>query len=178
MSLPHAHSQTHTPPQLTEPSGPSPASPELFCGSGVGHPPPPPSCSAGAGWVIPCLPGAVLWEQGGSSPASPELFCGSRVGLRAERWPLGHLLLPCAPQSRDPPWASCSQRCGPRRCGWSGSPPLPPTASSLVRPSPSRARATEAGGVRNKGGRFCVGRRETEPRQCSHIPEKGSDFSH
>ena len=108
------------------------------------------------------------------SPASPELFCRSRVGLGAHH----HLLLPCAPQSRDPLWASCSQRCGPHQCGWSGSPPLPPTASFLVRPSPSRALATEAGGVRYKGGRFCVGRRETEPKQHSHILEKGSDFSH
>lgn len=112
------------------------------------------------------------------SPASPELFCRSRVGLGAERQPHHHLLLPCAPQSRDPLWASCSQRCGPHQCGWSGSPPLPPTASFLVRPSPSRALATEAGGVRYKGGRFCVGRRETEPKQHSHILEKGSDFSH
>ena len=127
----------------------SPASPELFCESGVGHLPPPPSCSAGAGWV---------W------------------GLSSR--PHHHLLLPCAPQSRDPLWASCSRRCGPHQCGWSGSPPLPPTASFLVRPSPSPALATEAGGVRYKGDRFCVGRRETEPRQRSHILEKGSDFSH
>ena len=53
MSVPHAHTQTHTPPQLTELSDPSPSSP---------------SCPAGAGWVIPRLPRAVLQEPGGSGP--------------------------------------------------------------------------------------------------------------
>lgn len=45
----------------------------------MGHSLPPRSCSVGAGWVIPCLPRAVLREQGGSegravatrSPAPP-----------------------------------------------------------------------------------------------------------
>lgn len=137
---------THSPTQLTEPSGPSPASP---------------SCSVGQGGSSASR--AVLQERGGSFPASPELFCGSRVGhpclpelfsagagggsettvaTRSPAPPLG-------PQSRTPTWAHPVPGAGPCRALVLA--PAALAASSLVKAFPFPCGpGPQKQGVRNK----------------------------